>query len=284
MIDIIFLKVEASGNDFILIDNLYKKYNIDYCNFAVIACNRHKGIGADGLLILEPTEIADFKMRYLNSDGSEGGMCGNGGRAIAMYASHLLGKENLSFEALNHIYTTEVKQNRVSIRMKDPIGLKQNKIVYKDQELPIWFIDTGAPHTVIFWENISSEKSFSEFDIIEFGRNIRFHELYKPDGTNVNLVYLLGNNGIKIRTYERGVENETLSCGTGSIASAIISTLKFNLSPPIKVIPLSNDELVVDFSYDKGKISNVTLEGSVNIVFRGELIYNENEKKIIFKL
>ncbi len=281
MIYVNFLKVEASGNDFVLIDNFKNQYKFQYKDFARAVCNRHRGIGADGILVLEPSDQADFKMRYLNSDGSEGGMCGNGGRAIARYASHILGKNILSFEALNHIYKAEVKGDNVLLLMKNPENIKQVTISYKEQEIPIWSIDTGAPHAVIFWKDISSfEKEFDDFNILELGRYIRYHELFAPKGTNVNFVQKTDTNKIKIRTYEKGVENETLSCGTGSIASAIISFLKLKLSPPIKIIPLSKDELLIDFAIDDNKVVNVTIEGKVNFVFKGGLIYNEFESKI----
>lgn len=271
-----FLKVEAAGNDFILIDNFDKKYNIDFAELARVISDRHRGIGADGLLIFEKSDIADFKMRYLNADGSESGMCGNGGRCIAGYAAIILRKTNLIFEALDFVYNAEVNSDYVTLFMKEPkIILNNVNIKIDNFSFPINFIDTGAPHAIVFIEEAPElGLNLSDIDVIKIGGKIRFHEKFQPSGTNVDFVQKVSNSTFKIRTYERGVENETLSCGTGTVASAILGSEKYHINPPIKIISLSNEILTVNFLKKENNYHQVSLGGNIHFVFSGNFDYD----------
>lgn len=284
MINIYFYKIEATGNDFILIDNRTVDYNITFKDLAKVVCNRHKGVGADGLLIMENSEKYDFKMHYLNSDGSEGMMCGNGGRAIAKYASLVFRKNELKFEALNYVYSAFIENDTVKLYMKNPDRYKNILIDYNDLSIPVYFINTGAPHAVIFWEDLLKFGiDFYNFDLMNFGKFVRFHPFFGKDGTNVDLINI-ENNTIKIRTYEKGVENETLSCGTGVLAGSIISLLLKKINQPVKVIPKSMDIINVGIDLENNNINNVYIEGKVNIVFKGSLIYDNVNNKIFYDI
>lgn len=277
-----FTKIEGAGNDFVLIDNRDSRYNFSYSDFAKIICDRHRGVGGDGLLIIEKSDVSDFKMRYLNADGSEGGMCGNGGRCIAKYMLVEAGKQVIKFEALNYIYSAELVNDKIRLQMKNPADFKMGlSIRFDNYEFKMDYVNTGAPHAALFLEDMPHDlNNFEKIDVYKLGRSIRYHDLFSPEGTNVNFINTIGRGEVQIRTYERGVENETLSCGTGSIASAILAAIRYNLNPPIKVLARSNDTLIIDFKSNNNKITNVSIEGPVNQVFTGSLIYLTGETKI----
>lgn len=277
-----FTKIEGAGNDFILIDNRESLYSFSYSDFAKIVCDRHRGVGGDGLLVLEKSDVSDFKMRYLNADGSEGGMCGNGGRCIAKYMLEESGKKNTIFEALNYIYTAEIVDEKIRLQMKNPADFKIGlSIKFDKYELIMDYVNTGAPHAALFIEDMPHDfNDFEKLDVYKLGRFIRYHELFSPEGTNVNFIKAIGRGEVQIRTYERGVENETLSCGTGSIASAILAAMRYNWNSPIKVFTRSKDNLIIDFKSNNNQITNVSIEGPVNQVFKGSLIYLNEENKI----
>ncbi len=271
-----FTKIEGAGNDFVLIDNRDSRYNFSYSDFAKFVCNRHRGVGADGLLVIENSDRSDFKMRYLNADGSEGGMCGNGGRCIAKYMLEASGKQTTQFEALGYIYSAELVLNNIRLLMKNPTDFRMGLLIrFENNEFKIDYVNTGAPHAVFFWEDMPQDfNNFDEIEINKLGRYIRYHEFFYPVGTNVNFIKKIDRGEIQIRTYERGVEAETLSCGTGSIASAILAALRYNWLPPVKVLTRSKDSLIIDFKFNEQKITNVSIEGPVNQVFKGHLIYS----------
>jgi len=276
-----FYKIQASGNDFILIEAItagsLKK--IPYSKLARKVCERKLGAGADGLLIIEPSRKAQFKMRIFNSDGSEAEMCGNGARCAAFWYGLKYPRRKtgtINFETKAGIIASKALSSRgnagIRIKMTEPFGLKQDltvKVFGKDVGLS--FINTGVPHAVVFVYGLDS------IDIEEIGREIRFHKKFAPAGTNVDFIEVLGEDLIKIRTYERGVESETLACGTGCIASAIVSSLKLKpqLSRPkikMNVRVRSNEILKVYFDRNKRDISNVWLEGKVSLVYKGEFV------------
>jgi diaminopimelate epimerase len=265
-ITINFIKMTGAGNDFILIDNRDNQYKLDWVSIAPKLTDRRYGIGADGLLLIENSHNADFKMKYFNSDGSYGGMCGNGGRCSAFFAMRLLNKAEIKFEALNHIYHAKLLDDKVLLQMMDPHSLELDKLLTDIETMQILyhFIDTGAPHVVIF-------NSIGNLDVTEFGKKIRYHQNFYPAGVNVNFVTINRDLSISIRTYERGVEAETFACGTGSIASAIIYSIKNNVEPPIDVHTKSNEILTVNFNRMENKITNTTLIGSAIKVYSGEI-------------
>lgn len=262
-----FTKAVATGNDFVVIDNRKSVLPKDIASFAKRICDRKRGIGADGLLIVESSKKADFKMRIFNSDGSEAEMCGNGSRCIALYAfDRKIAKANMTIDTLAGILNATVKGGQVKVRLTDPKEIKWNLcLMINECPYKLNFLNTGVPHTVHFVKDIDN------VDVKELGSNIRYHKDFAPSGTNANFVKVVGKNSIKVRTYERGVEDETLACGTGSVASAIISSETEKMSSPIAVETMSGEKLKVYFELRDGNFTNVYLEGKATLVFDGEL-------------
>jgi len=255
-----FYKYSGTGNDFVIIDNR-KKVLKNIFKFAIKVCDRKNGVGADGLLLIENSKVADFKMRIINSDGSEAEMCGNGARCIAHFTFFKkIASKNMNFETKAGIIDAYVKGSYVKVKLTKPHSFRQGiRIKYKDKDYELFFINTGVPHAVIFVDNLEN------IPVEELGRYIRYHDEFKPAGTNVNFVKIINEKEIAIRTYERGVEAETLSCGTGSTASAIISSFVRNMQEPIIVRTKGGEKLKV-------YLSPVYLEGKVKQIFKGELL------------
>lgn len=266
-----FHKMVASGNDFVVVDNRAKLIQ-DPVRFARKVCERHNGIGADGVLLLENSRKADFKMRIINSDGSEAEACGNGFRCIALFAKEKIGLPlRFQFESVSGLVQAEICGRRVRVQLPDPKDyLASGVLEVLDHRLHYAFINTGVPHTVIFVEGLE------KMEIGALGRSIRNLAIFQPKGTNVNFVELGGKSKIHVRTYERGVEQETLACGTGSTASAIISTLAGYTRPPVQVKTRSGEILTVDFSQNKNRVSQVSLEGEAHLVFDGSFEMNHD--------
>lgn len=264
-----FVKMVGSGNDFVIAEGL--SGNLSKLSRRI--CERKTGIGADGLLVLEKTKKANIRMRVFNPDGSEAEMCGNGARCVAAYLSKVkqVKSKKLSIETKAGQILSEVNTDGAKIKMNHPRDIKLDiplNVNYRD--IKVSFIDTGVPHTCLFVEGVEG------IDVVGIGRQIRFSKTFAPRGTNVNFIEQVDNGLIKVRTYERGVENETLACGTGSVASAIITFLK-SKSPQAKegkfiinVLTLSTDILKISFDFKDNKVSNVWLEGPVRIVYKGE--------------
>ncbi len=267
-----FTKMSGAGNDFVVIDNRTKRIKSG-SKVAKLLCDRRWGIGADGLLLLEKSRRASYRMMYYNADGSYGGMCGNGGRCIAWFAfTHRIAGKTHEFEALDHIYNVKIGKKEVVLTMKDPINIKiGDEILLDSGKLRINSIDTGAPHVVVPVDNLPGGVSLSGVDVLGVGRKLRLDPHFSPAGTNVNFIERAGPNSIRIRTYERGVEDETLACGTGSIASAIIAARLWNLKSPVGVIPRSELPLSVAFREESGIISQVRLAGPASVVYTGTM-------------
>jgi len=273
---IIFYKTVASGNDFVLIDNRKARLNNQTGKIADLArniCQRKTGVGADGLLFLEKAKKADLRMRIFNADGSEAEMCGNGARSTAAYLSCIakLKKKKLKINTVAGQIQAEVKKDLAKIKITHPKDINFDiPVDIEPRPVKASYIDTGVPHVVIFVEGLDT------INVRTIGRAIRYHRKFSPRGTNVNFVEVLKDNLIKVRTYERGVENETLACGTGSVASSIITFLKFvdrkkkRGTFKMRVLTLSTDVLNVYFDYDFNKINNVWLEGKVKFLYKGE--------------
>jgi diaminopimelate epimerase len=262
-----FAKLTAAGNDFILIDNRKNIVTHKNCQFlAKKLCDRKYSIGGDGLILLEKSVRKDFKMKYFNSDGSHASMCGNGARSIAKFAYDLgVANSKMDFETDAGIISAEVlPNNRVQLNLYKPKDLKLDiKIKIDEIKISANFINTGVPHTVVFVDDIE------KVDVLKYGGEIRYHKIFAPNGTNVNFVQVVKNNTILVRTYERGVEAETLACGTGIIASGIISVLKNFTKSPVNVIARGGDKLSVSFKNSNNKINNVVLEGPAVVAFEG---------------
>lgn len=270
-----FTKMTGAGNDFVVIDNRSARITKGSA-LARKLCDRRWGIGADGLLLLERSRRGAYRMMYYNADGSYGGMCGNGGRCIALYAvKKRIAPRRHSFEALKHIYDVRiVSDSDVSLRMKDPVDLRMNFMLpIRGKRIKVSYVNTGSPHVVIPVRNLSDrDLSLNTLDVQSLGREIRYHKAFRPLGTNVNFIEMVSGKRLKIRTYERGVEAETLACGTGSVASAIIGSTLFEMSLPITILPKSRSPLIVDFERKGGLPVDVTLQGAAEIVYSGEVV------------
>ncbi len=265
-----FTKAVASGNDFIVIDNRSKKIRQSLTLIAKRLTKVKDSIGADGILVLErsKTKNVDFKMRIFNPDGSEADMCGNGLRCIAMYAfRNKIAKADMVIETKAGILNANVLKNGfVRIGISEPKSLRVNFNISIDGIIhKVSFVNTGVPHAVYFVEDIDST------DVKHLGQKTRFHEEFRPYGTNVNFIEIIDSKNILVRTYERGVEDETLSCGTGSVASSLVSGLLKNCISPISVHTRSREILKVYFKKSEGIVSEVYLEGKANLVYDGRI-------------
>lgn len=253
-----FAKMCASGNDFIVINNMKQ----DICINPPIArrwCDRKRGIGADGVLVLETSVQASFKMRIINADGSEAEMCGNGARCIAMYAYlNGIAARIMRFETLAGMINAEVTGEQIKIQLTQPTNIQLNMKI--DDCQTVHYINTGVPHAVLLVDDVDN------IDVITLGKKLRYHQAFQPAGTNVNFVEIIDRAHIKVRTYERGVEDETLACGTGSSASACICTLLGMVSSPVKVITKGKEILTIYIEQD-----NIFLEGEAGIIFEGRI-------------
>jgi diaminopimelate epimerase len=263
-----FTKMTGAGNDFVVLDNRNGDVK-DGPGLARRLCDRHFGIGADGLLLVETSSKADFRMMYYNADGSYGGMCGNGGRCAARFAViNSIAGEQQEFEALDWTYAAVVAKSSVALRMKDPSGLRTIVLPTSRGTFKGRFVDTGSPHVVLSVRDLGSE--MATLDVEGLGREIRHHREFQPQGTNVNFVQVTGKSSLALRTYERGVEAETLACGTGSIAAAIACWADDLVQSPVTVKVRSGSELVVEFKTRGGKeAADVVLRGPADVVFEG---------------
>ncbi len=249
-----FVKYHGAGNDFVIIDNTNAIYALSSAEIAHI-CHRRFGVGGDGLMLLERSSEADFYMRYFNSDGKESTMCGNGGRCISHYAHSLgLTGDSISFIGIDG-------HHQATLLSSDIVKLKMINVSETVNGNNFYFLNTGSPHHVIFGKGIKNR------DIVAEGKAIRYSEQY-PLGTNVDFVEERGENNIFVRTYERGVEDETLSCGTGVVASAIATYLKGNKSEHFSV-ETRGGSLEVAFNHQKGEFLDIYLTGPVKFVFSG---------------
>jgi diaminopimelate epimerase len=252
-----FYKYHGTGNDFVIIDNRDNHFQADM-KLIKFLCDRRFGIGADGLMTLINDNEYDFFMRYYNSDGNESSMCGNGGRCMVAFANMLgLVNERADFRAIDGIHEAYISEpDYVKLRMND---VERIQHYGKD-----YFVDTGSPHYVRFLEEIDL------IDVKSEGRNIRNSKEFGKSGTNVNFISILGDGEIKMRTYERGVEDETWSCGTGTVASAIITAYKSQPDINAYTIHAPGGNLKVQFER-KGpeEFRNIWLEGPATFVYQG---------------
>jgi len=262
-----FTKMNGAGNDFVLIDNRAGNVHLNRDQIATL-CNRHRGIGADGILLLEkPSNRADFRMRYFNADGGEAEMCGNGARCFARFANKVAGaQDKISFETLAGVISAQLNGDLVTLQMTEPTDLRLNvKLPVGGRNRTVNFVNSGVPHVVI---------PVSRIDDVDVGREgapIRYHEMFSPKGANVNFIEKRGDWKIAVRTYERGVEDETLACGTGVVASAIIFAASENINGPVGVLVRGGDELQVGFEKTEMQFRNVTLTGPADFIFEGTI-------------
>ncbi|MCA1933546.1 MAG: diaminopimelate epimerase [Calditerrivibrio sp.] len=264
MKDLPFWKMSGSGNDFIIIDNRQLTFTKkDVRKFVSKVCKRSLSVGADGVIFIEPSDKADFKWDFYNSDGSTAEMCGNGSRCAARYAFlNGISGDKVTFESIAGIISAEITDDRrVKVKLTKPYDFRKDiSIDTIDRNFLGFFVNTGVPHTVVEVDDVEN------FDVKKYGNFIRFHSLFAPKGTNVNFCKVVGKNLVKIRTYERGVEDETLACGTGSAAVAYVLNMAGKVSSPVKLTTSGGMELIIHIEKE-----DIFLEGEARIIYKGTL-------------
>lgn len=253
-----FYKYQGTGNDFILIDNRQQIFSKNNTKLIAQLCDRKFGIGADGLILLELSTLHDFTMVYYNADGNEGSMCGNGGRCIVAFAKKLqIIERETTFEAIDGLHEASIIDDTVNLKMNDVTTVEH----YEDH----LFLDTGSPHHITFVDDVKN------VNVKITGSKIRYGSPYFMEGSNVNFVEKQNENTFKVRTYERGVEDETLSCGTGVTAVAIASHKAKKTNDTKILLETLGGKLEVSFDYDNNIYKNVFLKGKASLVFNGEI-------------
>lgn len=263
-----FTKMNGAGNDFVLADNRNGRLRFGPEQVARL-CDRQRGIGADGLILLIPCASgrADWSWEFFNSDGSRAEMCGNGARCFARFIQHLTGvRDRLSFETAAGVIQASFEDDRVTINLTDPRDLALDQpLEAAGESLIVHSVNTGVPHAVVFVPDADRAM------VRSLGPALRFHPHFAPRGTNVNFVQVLAPGRIRVRTYERGVEGETLACGTGVTASALIAARRHGFTPPVEVRVQGGDTLAVGFEAAGDSFRRVTLTGPADFVFTGRL-------------
>ena len=260
--EITFYKYQGTGNDFVVIDNRDLKFPRENNKLVNFLCDRRFGVGADGLMLLNPSDTYDFTMIYYNADGTESTMCGNGGRCLVAFA-HKLGvfKDETTFDAIDGLHYATYNDGITNLQMIDVEKIEAHNNYY--------FLNTGSPHHVQMVENIAN------YNVKENGSKIRYGAPYFDEGTNVNFVEPLENDSFRVRTYERGVEDETLACGTGVTAVAIAMYEQKQTKNTKIPLFVEGGELEVSFEPTENGYKNVFLKGPATFVFKGTLNYNE---------
>jgi len=264
-----FWKMNGAGNDFVMLDNRDLSLRMDKEQIAGL-CDRHRGVGADGMLLVEPASNGgDFKMRYYNADGGEAEMCGNGARCFGRFVNHLHQNslKSVRFETLAGMISAEFEGDQVRINMSAPHGLNLGQsLEVAGEQLVVHSVNTGVPHAVVFVDDLDA------VDVRKLGAGLRYHEAFAPKGTNANFVKVLGQSSISIRTYERGVEDETLACGTGMVACGLIHHELNGAASPVSVKVKGGDTLRIGFEESQPhEFENVTLFGPADFVFEGSV-------------
>ncbi len=262
-------KMSGAGNDFIIVDHRSPFIPESMqAQFAQQVCRRRFSAGADGLILIENDENEDFSWKFYNSDGSVAEMCGNGARCAARLAFREgIAGRTMRFRTLAGVIEAEIlgEQEHVSIRMTDPVGYTDGFLVsLGGPEREVFSINTGVPHAVVFVES-------DEAPVRLWGRELRFHERFEPAGTNANFVKIIEDGHLFVRTYERGVEDETMACGTGVVASAIVAALQGLAESPVTVTTTGGEQLTVLFDLEDGIVSDVYLQGAARIIYEAEV-------------
>lgn len=271
-----FTKMTGSGNDFIIIDNRALKLSREQGReLARLACRRKVSVGADGLILIDNDPDADFAWQFFNADGSEAEMCGNGARCAARFAllTGIVDRDRISFRTLAGLIQAQVLDERAKVLMPQPHSMEIDAPVELDDcLLHLGFINTGVPHAVFFAD---SRTQLEDMDVFERGRRIRFHRRFQPAGSNADFAFVSSPHHIVVRTYERGVEAETLACGTGCIAAALLASAMDLAASPVDVLTRSGETLVIHFEKisQEGRIgfSDVYLEGDAKVVYEARL-------------
>ena len=253
-----FYKYQGTGNDFIMIDDRIPTFNIENTDLIKLMCDRRFGIGADGLIVLRKHPELDFEMIYFNADGNISSMCGNGGRCIVAFANYLgIVYDNFTkFTAIDGIHEAKVENEKyIHLKMNDVVDVVKNNKAY--------ILNTGSPHYVLLSEHIDT------INVYEVGKAIRYNNTFKEQGINVNFLEQISDDFIKVRTYERGVEDETYSCGTGVVASSIASSIEQNKNTNHFSIVTKGGVLKVNFDIVNNSYKNIWLSGPAELIFEG---------------
>ena len=290
-----FMKLSGAGNDFIVVDNRNRAVDPGKMSaFVTSVCTRHLSVGADGLIFIEKAPKAHFRWRFYNNDGGKADFCGNGARCVARFAYlKRIAPKKMRFEGTAGVVEAMVDGESVTVRVPDPTGLRLNIRLDVPQHrrrrtdltalshpgqlgmtLEGHAVNTGVPHFVYFVHDTSTA------EVIGLGRQIRHHAAFKPSGTNVDFVEVVDRRMIRIRTYERGVEDETLACGSGAIASALVAAVVHKVESPVAVVPLSRRPMAVSFRMDGNRFADVALTGEARAVYEGEMYPDAWEYKL----
>ena len=275
-----FFKMTGAGNDFIVIDNRKGLVDADHCrDFVRYACRHKLSVGADGIILIENDPEVDFKWRFFNADASEAEMCGNGARCAARFVSltGIVQKPSMAFRTVAGIIKAELLGKRVKVQMTSPHSLQLDLHLEADgRSFRVDSVNTGVPHTVCF---AADEKELESINILRYGNALRFHAHFQPAGTNVNFMRVQDSHHLVVRTYERGVEGETLACGTGCIASSLVAAARGRVASPVDVRTRGGESLRVYFEMSGGKqrspadfqFKEVYLEGEARIAYEADL-------------
>lgn len=262
-------KMSGAGNDFIVIDHrrpLIPEQR--QAEFAQLVCRRRFSAGADGLILIENDDELDFRWRFYNNDGSIAEMCGNGARCAARFAYRAgIAGPNMRFGTVAGVIEAEIigEQEHVSVRMTEPAGYRNHIFVTLDgARYEVFFINTGVPHAVVFVET-------EQVPIREWGRLLRYHDQFAPAGANANFVRVGEDGSLLVRTYERGVEDETMACGTGVVAAALIAAQQGLSESPVDVTTTGGEQLLVQFTLQQGRATDVFLQGAARLIYQAEL-------------
>jgi len=273
-----FVKMNGAGNDFIVFDK-NNCADLDFSpSFVQKLCDRRFGIGADGIITIVKSDKHDFEMEYFNADGTTGTLCGNGARCAIQFAEVFGFSKSKSVQFLSGgvPYSGSVLENGlIKFNLNNPGSIREKfPLTVAGKKFSGNFINTGSPHVVFFLDDPALKEAFEfeslkDFPVFKFGKEVRYADEFSPSGANVNFLEIK-DSVVHIRTYERGVEDETLACGTGSVGAAIITYLQKQISPPVVLLTKGGEELTVDFSTEGDLITNVSLTGPAKINFTGE--------------
>jgi len=264
-----FWKMHGAGNDFILVDDRALMFPVtDHDWLASIGCRR-TGVGCEGIILIQPSGKAHFRMRFFNPDGGEVDMCGNGARCVARLAHEIgVAPGSMKFETGAGLIGAEIVGERVRLGMTPPRDWRLNQVLdVNGNKRPYGFVNSGVPHVVMPVEDLTGE------DVAGNGAAIRYHKEFAPKGTNVNFITVTGPSALSIRTYERGVEAETLACGTGMVAAGLIAGRMGWVKAPLSITCASGDVIEVNFILTADGAEKVTMLGPAAHVFEGVLVY-----------
>ena len=268
---IAFEKMSGTGNDFVIIDNRTAGISLEeQPDFARKICRRMFSVGADGLILIEESTKADFGWNFYNADGSVAEMCGNGSRCAARFAyrHEIVDRKKMTIETLAGIVEAEIcaEDDVVRVNMTQPFDFKLDiSLELGEEERAVAYVNTGVPHAVIFVQE-------DDVPVKTWGRKVRFHELFEPKGANANFVKLLPDGKLKVRTYERGVEGETMACGTGAVAAALLASILKGIDSPVEVVTSGGDVLTIFFDLHDGPVAeNIFLQGPTRLICTGNL-------------